>query len=287
MFSLTLIRKKGTIKQARSFKMENTVEKLTKSVPEFARSQLHDFHMELKLCKKSANANAMLRDMWRSLWTFCWTKYPAVLSVAADDLLKAGVDVRTPIKNGDEALARLPEMFERSGDSFKRIDRYFCRTLKRLYQAGADINAPINGKGNILHRLGYTVIGEKCVELALALGANPNARDATDKTPIFYMTGPQKVKLLYDAGADVNAKDNAGVSVLAHHLRTSYIDKTESIKFLIEKGADLSATDKSGKNIMWYAWEYCNPQEIEMIEKAVKAKANQQKIMQAKSDRTY
>lgn len=250
-----------------------------------ASKQLKEFSLEIKLCEKSSDKKSMLQKKWNKIWTMSHTYDPAVLFLMTDYLIKNGVDVRAPVQNGREALRFLPEMYGRAGESFKRIDHYFGKILKRMCDAGADINASINDRGNILFDLGYAVVGEKSVEKALQLGANPNSRGWQNETPMFRMSGPKKLELLLKAGADINAVKYGGQSALMMHIVTSYIQKGESIKFFIDNGANVESTDHRGRNVLSYAQEYCNPQELKIIEKAIQAK--KQKIILPESDRTY
>lgn len=55
------------------------------------------------------------------------------------------------------------------------------------------------------------------------------------------------VKLLLENGADVNARDISGITVLMHVSRYGY---TEIAKMLIEKGADVNAKDNEGRTAL-------------------------------------
>ena len=77
----------------------------------------------------------------------------------------------------------------------------------------------------------------KGVELLLDLGADPNAKDNYDWTPLHWASHYGKteaIELLLKAGSDVDAKNNNGYTPL--HL-TSSNGKTEAIELLKRFGA--------------------------------------------------
>lgn len=52
-----------------------------------------------------------------------------------------------------------------------------------------------------------------------------------------------KVKMLIDGGADINAKDNIGGSSLMY---ASYYGRKDVVKLLLDNGADVNVKDKDG-----------------------------------------
>ena len=59
----------------------------------------------------------------------------------------------------------------------------------------------------------------------------------------------ETVKLLIENGADINAKDEDGYTVLMHASFNGYL---EIVKYLIEKGANVNE-DKDGVTALWGA----------------------------------
>lgn len=82
--------------------------------------------------------------------------------------------------------------------------------LKRLVEAKADINA-----GNPLRWVSRETLSPPLVELLLKEGANPNLRDpTTGNTPLHNCFNDKSVELLILYGADILARNNAGVKAI-------------------------------------------------------------------------
>jgi ankyrin repeat protein len=88
------------------------------------------------------------------------------------------------------------------------------------------------------------------VSRLLREGANPNAADERGATALMWaIPDAAKVKLLLDAGADVNARSsNVGRTPLL--IAASYPGTVEILKLLIGKGADFEARDRRGRNAL-------------------------------------
>ena len=94
----------------------------------------------------------------------------------------------------------------------------------------------------------------------LAAGADPNARDNNDRTPLHwtaYLARTGLVKALLTAGADPKARDNQDRTPLHYGVTLSLLhDEKEvpkAIKKLLAAGADPMARDNSGKTPLHYA----------------------------------
>ncbi|MCP5514381.1 MAG: ankyrin repeat domain-containing protein [Spirochaetales bacterium] len=68
-------------------------------------------------------------------------------------------------------------------------------------------------------------------------------------TPVF-RASVEIARLLYFAGADINAEDKSGRTAL--HIASKY-GYPDIVKFLVEKGADTAAADSAGFNALHYA----------------------------------
>lgn len=79
----------------------------------------------------------------------------------------------------------------------------------------------------------------------------------------------QVVRMLVDAGADVNRADGGGFTPLMGAARTGHVGL---VKFLLERGANLEAVDASGKNARTHAVEFTHRNDIVAI--LLKAKSS-------------
>ena len=84
----------------------------------------------------------------------------------------------------------------------------------------------------------------------LRSGADPNARSAADRTPLFYAPesryGRTMVKMLLDAGADPRARDETGAIPLHYAAKDG---ARGTLALLLEAGADPNAKDEFGRSI--------------------------------------
>lgn len=113
-----------------------------------------------------------------------------------DLLLKAGANANASDLMGTTALL-----------AAAKVD-----IMERLIKAGADVRA--QGRyGDSLLRRAVGRVDERMIRLALASGADVNARDEMGRTVMFSARG-KAIQVLVDAGADVNVKDNEGKTPL-------------------------------------------------------------------------
>jgi ankyrin repeat protein len=97
------------------------------------------------------------------------------------------------------------------------------------------------------------------VKAAIKAGADVNARDYADFTPLMMAChgdtpSLEVIKALLGAGADVNAEDGHGLTALMHAAR--YEASAEVIKALLDAGADVNAQAKGtlhGRTALIYA----------------------------------
>ncbi|WP_341818436.1 ankyrin repeat domain-containing protein [Wolbachia endosymbiont (group B) of Ennomos erosarius] len=95
---------------------------------------------------------------------------------------------------------------------------------------------------------------EKCVDLLLEAGADPNIKDDRGKTPLHYASY-NNIGSLIKAGTDPNVKDNEERTPL--HYAASIGDE-KSINALLEHGADSSKKDKQEKTPLQVATDNHN-----------------------------
>ncbi len=114
--------------------------------------------------------------------------------------------------------------------------------IETLLESGADINKLNNEKENILFFVD-SQCSDEILKKVIKKGVNLNQKSSKGYTPlhkaVFANRSEKHVKLLVEAGADVNILDNQNRTPL-HHLLT--YDKNSAIlaEWLIDKGADIN-----------------------------------------------
>jgi ankyrin repeat protein len=87
----------------------------------------------------------------------------------------------------------------------------------------------------------------------LAAGADPDARDGENRSPLHSAVlggSLPLLGLLLEAGADVNARDDSGFTPL--HFAAQE-DLPEMARLLVAMGADVNAQDDEGCSVLWRA----------------------------------
>ena len=95
------------------------------------------------------------------------------------------------------------------------------------------------------------------LKLLIEAGADVNAGDKTGHIALMLAENTEVIKLLIEAGADVNAQDKYGRTAL------TYAENLEKIKLLIEAGADVNTANKKNR---WTALMYAkNAEKIKLL----------------------
>ena len=145
-------------------------------------------------------------------------------------------------------------------------------SLQSLIEAGADVNARDNDSRTALMHAARTFGSIGAIKPLLDAGADVNARDNDGKTALMQLARrhipasnpilePEEVqeqiaqtnaaiKLLLDAGADVNARDNDGQTALMH--TADLFGNIHAIQPLLEAGADGNARDNDGETALMH-----------------------------------
>lgn len=119
------------------------------------------------------------------------------------------------------------------------------RIVQSLLQGGAQVEAATLGS-RLSHLSGYLMDVEGVTPLiAAAEGGHLDV-----------------VRLLVDAGADVNRPDSIGFTPL---MGAACAGHAKMVKFLLERGSRLDAVDTRGRNALTYAIEFKHQQEIAPI----------------------
>jgi hypothetical protein len=109
-----------------------------------------------------------------------------------------------------------------------KISKEITKRIENLH----DLDSDFMEKNDI------EINGQELVVKLLKLGANPNMQYEMDDTPIMYQTSLENVKIFVEYGANVNASNSFGYSVLdCFYDRNENIDNDNIINFLISNGA--------------------------------------------------
>lgn len=121
--------------------------------------------------------------------------------------------------------------------------------FKKLLELGADPNV-IYADGNNVVLAAVSLKDQRILKIALEHGGNPNlaADDSTGRTPIFdaMSVGIETVDLLLKHGANINAKDSFESTPV---LTAAKLLDFEMVYYLLERGADYSLRDKAGYDL--------------------------------------
>jgi ankyrin repeat protein len=119
--------------------------------------------------------------------------------------------------------------------------------LQMALQAGADPSAPPSQK--VIHYL----------------KANPDKILFGEEAPIHYAMkqGPQFVKALVDAGADLEARDKKGLTPLFLVLRPAH--GLDSLRMFLEAGANPNAVDQDGQTPLHWAARKHFPKKAQLL----------------------
>jgi ankyrin repeat protein len=99
--------------------------------------------------------------------------------------------------------------------------------------------------GNTPLHLAAIYAGPECVELLLKKGADANAKNKFEATPLHRAaTNYEKAKLLIDGGADVKAETRSGRTPLT--LAARKFGNSKTVKLLIVKGANAKECNDRG-----------------------------------------
>ncbi|MBI1788027.1 MAG: ankyrin repeat domain-containing protein [Acidobacteria bacterium] len=120
------------------------------------------------------------------------------------------------------------------------------RAVQKLLRANPELVKGQDGGGStaLHHAAGFGTLA--AVELLLAGGADVNARNRMDSTPLHWAVADErKTRLLTERGAAVNAKTDEGRTPL--YLAASQRNSTAGLQVLLEKGADPNLTTLTGR----------------------------------------
>jgi ankyrin repeat protein len=193
-------------------------------------------------------------------------------------MLKPGADLNAADLNAADLNAKdklegIPVIFTGAGKATAVIEAAKARdglALRRLIAAGADLTATDNNGGNALSE-------------AVILGNIENVKTllATGKVDIEAGVGGYKVRplmfaamrrdtammrLLLDAGADIEARDALGSSALMWAAYGAEASDAAAVRMLLAAGADAKVRNKNGDNAAaWARWHGPNTAAAELL----------------------
>ena len=154
--------------------------------------------------------------------------------------------------------------------------------VKDMIEAGElDVNSSINCLGETLLHVAlkqskggyfYKIVG---VKLLVEAGADLNVQGEGGKTALMFADHEKIAKYLIEAGADVNIADDNGDTALVYFSEQKHFDcGYDTIKMLIEAGAELNRRDCCNGNTALIYWSQKRCGGSDIVKLLVKAGAD-------------
>jgi ankyrin repeat protein len=200
------------------------------------RSLLHEAASEggysaLKLLiKKGGNVKAKDTYGCTALHCSVWGRNPRLVKLLAD----AGADVDAQDESGETAL----HLAATQGT---------IGIARELVANGADVNIRNDIQQTALHNAAGGLGHPEIVKLLLAGGAELEVRESLFGRTALHEADWKVSKLLIDAGADLNPKDDYGETPLFHSTRLAFLNVVE---LLLEAGADVNVVNNTGQTAL-------------------------------------
>lgn len=164
--------------------------------------------------------------------------------------------VRELIAKGEDVNGREED---KSTPLFAAVETGSIEIVEMLLDAGAKINARNEERQTPLMQLDYDATPE-LVDLLVRHGAKLNLTDKENNTALIIATdngvNADVVEALIRAGADVKLANKAGTTAL---MNAANRDDLASVRLIVEAGADVNAKDDEGET----AWDKTGDDEIE------------------------
>jgi ankyrin repeat protein len=139
--------------------------------------------------------------------------------------------------------------------------------VSALIAAGADVNERDRAGSRTALHWAAKGANRPAMEVLVAAKADPNIKDRQGRTPLWgaVETDLETVKFLVEKGANVNARDQIQSTPL---LWCAGFGKPETVAFLLSKGADVKATDDNGWTPLIWAAGLGQPQTVAILVKS-------------------
>jgi len=242
------------------------------------------------LIKNGADVNAKAKDGDTPLIKLCKAEYVDLKMVTS--VIDAGANIEAKDSDGwtpliwaalhnEEALTKLliakgadVNVKDKDGDPLLVLacDRSstYTEMIELLVKGGANVNATVGCKKIPLLCGWFRNNGRDIRKLLVKNGADVNAKNQEGISPFLRecegngsKESKELVELMINRGADVKATDNNGNTPLLYACRGR---NKELIELLIEKGADVNAKGKDGFTpLLWACFRYDNEEVIKLL----------------------
>ncbi len=207
-----------------------------------------------ELVRQGAKVDARSPDFQTLLIRY--SDHRSVDSVRA--LIKAGADVNATTDRGHTALMTAA----RNGST---------AVVRILLAAKADVNAKAEGGMTALHQAAEAGNVE-VIELLLAAGADISARNEWAGTPLHYAVQNANVaRCLLKHGCRVDAPGNEDCLGMPALSLATVFGNSEVIKLLLEAGANINAQDQTGKTALMHSIQ---PKKADVLELLIQSHAD-------------
>lgn len=175
------------------------------------------------LLKKGADVNVRDSSGRTPLW------YAADSEPLLDILLHAGADANARNQDGCTVLMHAAELHK-------------LKIVQKCVSSGADVNAKDNqGRTSLMYAMN---------EAAHPLQHSRHARKMKDAAFMLVVDSSEDTpRTLISNGADVNARDRGGRSVLMYAAKTGNM---ALVRLLLKQGADATVKDNKGKDVFYF-----------------------------------